>query len=220
MRSKSKVVLAALVAVFAFTAVAASSALASPEWYVKKAGVWEKVTEAVKVVGEGSWELIDTGNEVMGERGLEPLRVSCTSTSTGEIKPGGIEVITTRTIGKCTGHPAGCGTIKSSEGRNFPWKTELYKEGTTVRSRILSEVEGGKKTPEWKFTCSPITTWTDTCGVNSTTSTSNNASGYVEEAFDTKSNKTHCSVGGESKGEWKGSFDKVKASSGSAIKVE
>ncbi len=42
-------VVVALAAVFALTAVAASSALATPEWYVKKGGTYSKVKEAVKV---------------------------------------------------------------------------------------------------------------------------------------------------------------------------
>jgi sulfite exporter TauE/SafE len=52
MRSMFRMVLGALLAVFALSAVAASSASAAPEWYVKKGGVFKKVTEPVKVVFE------------------------------------------------------------------------------------------------------------------------------------------------------------------------
>jgi hypothetical protein len=52
MRSVFRTTLVALGAVFALSAVAASSASAAPEWYVKKGGVFKKVTEAVNVAAK------------------------------------------------------------------------------------------------------------------------------------------------------------------------
>ena len=219
MRSKLRTICAALLAVFALGAVASASASAAPEWYVKKAGVFKKVAEPVSVGGTVSWELIDTGT---GKFGLEPGGVSCKAVSQGELKSGGISDIVTINSEECHQVKA-CEKIEgSAPPENLPWQLELYKEGSEIRSRIVSS---GKGTPEFVFTCKIRgITKTDVCGMNTSTQMSNNVlSGFVEATFDAKSAKTNCTWGGTGKGELKGAFAAIKPiekSGVEAIKVE
>jgi hypothetical protein len=221
MRSMLRTVPVALVAVLALGAVAASSALASPEFYVKKAGVFKKVTESVNVTLENQFELIDTKNEGFGE--------SCTGEASGAVKAAGLGNLETfRVFERCKGlgNPLLCETAETGTALNMPWGLELYKEGTEVRNRI---VEGVSKngTPAWHFSCKGrFGEGNDTCNVNTSAHITNNATkGWVEVVFDAKSKKTKCSGGGAESGEWKGVLkmkptEKEKKAGVEAIKVE
>jgi hypothetical protein len=205
MRSKPKMILLALVAVLAVSATAASTALASPEWYFKNKGVYKKLTTSMKVVYENPFELIDTKDNPVS------LAVSCKGTGEGVIKAGAKGEITSFGIGlpeNCKGVPVkgitDCEKFETAESADLPWETELYKEGSEIRDKILG-------TPIWSFTCKSIFgPYDDTCGVSPSTSIVNNASsGLVEAKFDAKSGKTSCSEGGKEAGEWKGTL-KIK----------
>jgi hypothetical protein len=211
----TRVVLVALVAAFAFSAVAASSALASPEWYVKKAGKYEKVSEAVNVGGTVSFDAVivySTFKEFPGE-------AKCHGSVKGELKSGGISDITSLTIEKCEVGKWIVG-IGRGEARNFPWQAELYKEGSEIRSRL---VNGGHGTPEYTATVK----WTGPpAGEEKVSFTfpsshmGNLLSGFVESSFDAKSEQTYSKLDTI---EWKGSFVTVKPlekSGVEAIKVE
>jgi|SRR5580700_1874191 hypothetical protein len=220
-----RIVFVTLVAVFAFSAVAASSALASPEWYVKKAGVFAKVKESVKVLSTDTLELIDT------KYGTPPpfsnWGISCEGTDLGVIKAGGTGEITSFSINKC--EPAkiaenACEEVEGWKAPHLAWKTELYAEGGTIRDRIVS---GGSGTPEWVVQCKTAFPFSDnSCGINTSTLMTNNVSGgLVESAFDKTSNKTSCTKGGEKAGEWKGVLkieptESEKKAGVEAIKVE
>jgi hypothetical protein len=213
-----RITFVALVAVFAISAVAASSALAAPEWYVKKAGVYAKVTTAIKVASTSKLELIDTKATPF------PLGVSCDDAIEGAIKAGGAGEIEVFAAEECKGVEVDkvreCEKVESVEARDLPWNTELYKEGSEVRMRILT----GSNTPAWRVTCkTPLGGHTvDTCGVNTSTLISNNVlEGLVEAGFESKSAKTECSVGGKESGEWKGVMKlKAKGTGVEAIKAE
>jgi|SRR5580700_3584516 hypothetical protein len=228
MRYASRMVLLGLLAAFAVGAVAASSALASPEWYVKKAGVFKKVTGPVKVNIEKNYELNTGYEEIRGK----DLVVSCKGAEgiEGDLEPGGAGVISRfqGLAGQCKGAGSEpyCEEFTRDEGIDLPWKTELYKEGSEVRNRILKGNE-----PAWHFTCK---TWPlgeeilTRCNVNTTTHMANNTTtGAVEAEFEKKSNKTICTVGTTSKeaGEWKGVLtvkptESEKKAGVEAIKVE
>lgn len=220
-------VFVALIAVFAISAVAASSASATPEWYVKKGGKFAKVTEPVKVHWYGSIEVVDTKyNGVFGKQ----LAVSCTipekeNETGGTINVGGAALIKIF-IGEnckrgkhnevCVGEPERFTAVE------LPWATELYKEGSEVRSRIVPGYLEGKE-PGVFFECSQVP---DVCEIlTSTNVTNNTVAGLVEVAFEAKSNKTTCREGGKESGEWLGvlkiaptSAEKTKGVE--AIKVE
>ena len=145
MRSKLRTICAALLAVFALTAVAASSASAAPEWYIKKAGVFAKVKEAINVKqGTANWELTDKVSI------FERFGVKCTSEDSGQIKPGGIASIVTIQGLRCSEVKGGERIEGPVPAVHLPWKLELYTEGTEIRTRILN---GGSGTPEQEFTC-------------------------------------------------------------------
>jgi len=221
MRSTSKTVLLALVAVFALGAVAASSALATPEWYYENHGAWHKVTVSMTVPYENTFEVIDTRDNPVA------LVVSCKGTGEGVIKSGGKGEITHFDVGapgNCKGVAVkgitDCETFEKAESAYLPWETEFYKEGSEIRNKILGMAD-------WSFGCKGFSgSYSDTCGVSPSTSIVNNtSSGLVEAKFDAKSGKTSCSEGGKEAGEWKGTL-KIKLSESSkkegleALKVE
>ncbi len=218
MRSKLRTICAALLVVFALGAVAASAASAAPEWYVKKAGTFAKVTEATKTEGTLSFEVIDTKMPLSS-----PMGVSCSATVGGEgeeIQPAGVSVIKHYLNLNCKPVKS-CEKLLSVNPLTVPWKLELYKEGTEVRSRI---VNGGSEAPGVTFACDWFGVRTeDTCQANTSTHMSNVLAGFVEASFDAKSAKTACTQGGTGSGEWKGAFATFKpvAKSGvEAVKVE
>jgi hypothetical protein len=226
MKHMFRTVLVALIAVFALTAIAASPALAAPEWYVKKAGVFKKLTgtETVKVNFEGTFEVSDTKFGPL----KRPLAVSCTAKgeeARGEIKSAGTGVISSfeTEIAKCkpaTVEHNECRSVEHDASVHLPWKTELYTEGSEIRARIVND---GAGTPDWAWTCEVFSgSGGDECGVAGSTHVSNNAlGGFAEATFDTKSAKTECFLGKKEAGEWKGVM-KVKANQTGveAIKVE
>jgi hypothetical protein len=215
-----------LVVVVAATTAVAATATAAPEWYVKKAGAFAKVTTPVAVTTKTTWEVIDT--KTFGIHGLHPLAVRCEGSAEDVLETGGKGQI------KFLGNNSGCtrGTVENNiceraesvEQVDLAWTTELYKEGTTNRDKIISGVNG--TLPEVKFFCQGFPR-TDTCESKTSMLTTNNTSaGLVETAFDKISNKVSCSISaeffGEALGEWKGLF-KVEPKAGSgveAIKVE
>lgn len=206
-----KIAFVTLVAVFAISAVAVSSAAASPEWYVKKSGKWEKVTTAVKVTGNYNWSLLANAGGAFELGGL-----ALTAEFAGELKSGGVALLNTMT--NATGKVIKpCEALGPAEPHSFPWKLELYKEGTEVRSKIL---KGGTGEPEYSFTCrwSLYGEHKVTSKMNTTTKMTNLTSN-VEAVFDTKSAKTECTYNGPC--QWKGVFVTIKPPSGvEAIKVE
>jgi hypothetical protein len=220
MRSTVRATLLALAAILALGAVSASSALASPEWYVKESGVYKKVTTPLKVTIGYNYEL----NDAKAVAGFG-LIVACKFEGEGEISSGGTGVISNFSTGlNCKGvvgksGVTTCERFEKSASVSIPWKIELYKEGSEIRQRIVS---GGGGTPSWAFGCSSAVfgSISDTCGVNTNTHMTDNATeGLVEAGFDTKSAKTECTEGGKEAAEWKGAL-KIKATSGAAIKVE
>jgi hypothetical protein len=223
MRSIVRMGLLALLAVLALSAIAVSSAsAASPEWYVKKKGTYEKLKETVQVATtENQFELNDR---------IGFLGISCKEASaTGEIKANGAGTILkfeANTSGSFCPPSKFRGNKCETNLQHFaavylPWKTELYTEGTEIRQRIAN---GGSGEPAAEFECSGFA---DTCNVAASTHMTNNASaGIVEAVFDTKSGKARCVDNPkEAGGEWNGTL-KIKPTAEEktkgieAIKVE
>jgi hypothetical protein len=225
MRFSPRTVLTALAAVFALSAVAVSSASAAPEWYVKKGGVWSKVTTSVKATSSNTLEVIDT--KILTVEGLKALAISCEGNGEGVVEAAGKGKITNLGTVSCKPGKAEhnlCKTAEKFEPVHLPWTTELYKEGTTVRSKI-----GGASTPEIDLKCSGYAS-PDLCQSTTSTLMSNNlSSGLVEASFDKVSNKVTCSISHEqfkeALGEWQGTM-KVKPTTAEkekgveALKVE
>jgi hypothetical protein len=213
-----RIVFVALVAVFAFSAVAASSALASPEWYAKKSGTWAKITTPVAFEAESKYEFTDTKLAIWKVIGKEAT-IACTGTTKGVVGAGAAAKLNELRSSSCAcSIPGSECTFTRDEVRNLPWLTELYKEGTEIRSKFVSN---GGKLPVWIFAYEfSGQGFGDECLVNTSTHMANTATG-VEAKFDAKSSKTKCSEGGAEAGEWKG-FIKMKPTEKGveAIKVE
>jgi hypothetical protein len=223
MKHLTRTILLACIATFALSAVAASSASAAPEWYVKKKGTYEKLTAPVKVSIEGTFESYD----VPARKG-----VLCNiHVGAGEIKTGGTGTISEletrpeecKPAAKQKNELTGCkvGKITNTVAARLPWATSLYKEGTEARQKILS---GGNGTPYFVFECSAE--W-DECPIAESTHIINNVlGGLVEAGFDAKSGpRTKCSYGGKEAGEFGGTIKfkptaEEKTKGIEAIKVE
>src|SRR5580700_1082495 len=193
MRSKSRMVVVALVAVFAIGAVASSSALASPEWYAKKGGVWTKVITPVNVKATWTFELSDNAYPELGEG---PLTISWEAETLGVVGAGAAGVINqwSTASAKCKNV---CEVVKSATPEDLAWSTALYKEGSEIRERISEDAHG---IPQLRFQFLYFfgQQAEETCHLNTNTKMTNNATG-VEGTFDKKSN-TKCRAEGEFKG--------------------
>lgn len=207
MRSNLRVGFVALVAVFALSAVAAASALASPEWYVKKGGSFKKVSAAVNVDFTGTYELYYHPSI------LETYHFSCTVGSSSTLISGAIEAASLGSITKfsleepetqCKGVKETrniCERVELEKAGELPWSTELYSEGTEKRIRIKS---GGSLPPvtEWKCGRGNLK-----CNLNTTAKVTNfGLLNVVEARFDANSNKVECNNRGKAEGEWKGTL--------------
>jgi len=150
---KVKTMLVALVAVFAFGAVAVSSAsaawTASP-WLVRESGTWKEVTRTVNVMSTGAVKLKN------GEQEFE-----CEGTNEGTIGVGGLDLISSITpLGACkilkagaceTSQPAG---LPEAKPKNLPWHTLLLDElgSNSIRDLILPDNTLGLL-PGWGVKC-------------------------------------------------------------------
>jgi hypothetical protein len=221
---------------FALGAAATSSALASPHWYVKKAGTFKEASTAVKVTLEASnLTLINNTGEIytgwscsgpfgsgtIESGGLGKIQVFVPQGGGRECKGG---KLTTKAVNECGKEPS-----LLLEAIDLYWKTTLYVEGSEIRATLGA---GGSGTPGLKYTCKgEFGEVAATCEFTTTTSAHmvNNASaGLVEAEFDAKSKRMRCSTGGskaEEVGEWKGVLkfeptEEEKKAGVEAIKVE
>lgn len=186
----------ALVAVVAFSALAAATASAGtlPEWLNNGASITEPV--ATKTTGKLLLTDLTFG-----------IAVECNGGGTGTVGPGKEDL--TKTLS-----PTGCETKKgtcaspSATAFNLPWLTELGLKGTTVKDEILTE-------SGFSVTCSGVIK--DTCkagaGVPVVLSVTNSP---VEQEFPVaeNENQANCSLGGSKSGDVSGKF-KVEGESGS-----
>jgi hypothetical protein len=238
MRSTLKMTFLALLAVFALGAVAASSAFASPEWYVKKGGVWTRATSSVKVelintiqkvwVSETSGEAY-IGVECAGEGGIR---------TEGSIGSAGKAEITVfephpKTSKHCNPRVKGsgvseCETFTEERAIALPWNTELYSEGSETRIKIGPHSGGNSPgvLAECTFSFAPFDL---ECHVaESAEVISEPSNGAFALWFNEKTKKTFCSGtlhGGTESGIWGGLLvfkpSKAEAEKGvEGIKVE
>lgn len=232
-----RITLVALIAVFALSAVAASSAFASPEWYVKKGGVWTKATSNV------NWELVNTNQKVWVSEisGGEYIGVECAGEggiyADGSIGPAGKAEITRFELNagskRCSPRLqesglSDCETFKEGKSANLPWSMELYSEGSETRTKIGPGSSG--KSPAVVARCGLVVTSTILeCEVaGSAEVISEPSNGAFGLWFNPKTKKTSCDgtlKGGAESGSWGGLLvlkpSKTEAEKGvEGIKVE
>jgi hypothetical protein len=145
MRSSYKTVLVVLAIVSAISAVAASTALAEPQWETKTAGVWKPVASTLEVKATGELRLLLSGETWGG--------ATCKAETSGTVEPHGKGTVTTFVLSACKSINEACQEWSARKALHLPWKTELYvPEGTLppTRDRI---VEAGSGLPEEQFRC-------------------------------------------------------------------
>lgn len=194
----------AIMAVFAMTAVAASSASAH-EWLIGG----KPITAAKTIMSHGTLLLEDS--EATGGA----VAVNCPGFDTGTVGPGALDVITkvsstelgaTNDI-NCTFEKAGLcesSTTPTALAINLPWMTEIYTASNgEIRDMITAD---GAGSPGWKVTCkAPILgTTSDECTVALGSTALANVTGGVDATFEKESQKAKCSKGGKESGIVKG----------------
>ncbi len=197
-----------LVALAAMAMATAAAASAAPVWEQLEGSTWKEVKNTEKVTLAGSLRLADTNVLLTGT-----VAVQCTDTATGYAGPGKFDRITeipTASI-KCVAGE-NCEKFEKAEARNLPWQTELTEESGLVRDVITAVTPGAGKEPGWSVECRVKNIKkADVCesesGSPGTTSMTNNTSNNtVNGAFDAKTPKAKCSVGGAKSGEVRGPF--------------
>jgi hypothetical protein len=194
MRHRFGIGLAGVLSLLAL-ALAATPALGA-RWEVEKKGVWEvpSASKGVKVQIGGEFEVLNT--KLRGGFG-----VVCGAAGEGTVYPYESQVHSL-TVNSCAPgkSQSSCRSWRTFEGIGLPWKAKLYGGSSEAR-----QVFSGSSFIGVKFECEILggTEWEE-CSSATSMHMTNNGSGYVEAAFDSKSAKTECIYGGKEKdGEWK-----------------
>jgi len=160
---------------------------AAPGWFVDG----REAEEAAAVSSKGTVKVSDAKVPIFGNSTVE-----CSSAGEVGVGPGGAGEVTHVTLTGCKGVVGACGTGAATvTAVDLPWRTTLASsEGTT---RVLLS-EDGKGAPGFKYRCNS-SGLEDTCTGN-TSALVKTASGGVEEAFDSHSEKLSCTQGGSGQG--------------------
>jgi hypothetical protein len=195
-----------LVAVLALSAVAVSSASAAPEWHVKKAKTWSKVSTPVNVTFKGSYELTFEFNGSYDKFKCEENNIE------GTIASGGLGTISKfaqfEPHQQCKGIETEkklneCPSIEKVNAWHLPWQTDLYAEGAATRAKIVHKEGALGAASEWTCKSEIFGKHPLACSVETSTQLSNNPiAGTVEANSDTKSNKVWCVTESQVGGVW------------------
>jgi hypothetical protein len=184
----------ALLAVFAFGAIAATSAFATtPEWLVD--------TKAL-ALGE-TFHVETTGTLLLADLSFG-VSLSCKGSGLGLVGADKTDLIETATATSCVLDPgsASCGT-PFAKAVHLPWLTELLEPvAGEWRDDITS---GGSGAPGWEVTCNGFLT--DTCTTEAGATLMSNMAGEVPPDVLANFNQgsiANCSFGGNSSGEVSG----------------
>jgi hypothetical protein len=184
----------ALVAMFAFSAIAASAAFASPEWLIDGNPVAAKTA----VLSEGELLLCDDKGGVFGEK----VCIHCSGKDKGTVGPGKADEVTEVTdlagnadITSCT-NDEGCGTAKLVEAENLPWPTEL----TSLTNDLVGDPNAAGKQPGYLVECEVFgAKITDLCEGHADVKVSN-LEGGVDVLFEPNVDPATCTRGGAGQG--------------------
>lgn len=198
MLKRFRIVGLCLAAVFALSAVAASSASAYPVWQECGAGTeftnancttagsgpygWVTLTTKVASTSSGALTLTAGG-----------ITMECEGTDGGTIGPGSQDEITKITASNCKSGSFLCKTA-AAKALNLPWKTKLYNADAT---KIRDEITGpdATKEPGWEGLCEGFLK--QECFTNTTAGIKNKSNGTVDATFDALSAKGVCKPSGE-----------------------
>jgi hypothetical protein len=150
------------------------------------------------------------------DKGVGGLKVSCTASSVGTVKPEGEDETTTVTLSSCS--PLGtCTKVTEAKAVHLPWKTQLAGTKTTARDATY---EGTGGNPGWLMICETLLgKIEDECTTTEGSTAVKNLTSSVEELFDESSGEGSCTIGGTKEGLTFGAFE-VLTLSGEALSVE
>jgi hypothetical protein len=140
---KIQIIGLALVAIFAFSAIAAASAFAAPEWLFNGA----TFTGKLPVLSAGTLLLED----MKGGLFLEAADILCSGLDAGSVTAPASDEITEITEIKCT-NESGC-PGPSATPINLPWSTALSLATDIIDTATTTQ---GTKEVGWKVTCTGI----------------------------------------------------------------
>jgi hypothetical protein len=187
----------ALVAVFAFSAIAAASAFAESEWLVGGAPI--AAGKTVKVLSEGELKLCDHKGGLF----LEEACVKCSGLNQGIVGPNKTDEVqevtnlagTSKDITDCT-NALNCPTPILVEADNLPWPTEVYLNGTEFRD--LVGAAGVGKQPGYLVKCFGIE---DLCEGHTSVRLENSGANDVLSTFEAPlTENSNCTRGGNGEG--------------------
>jgi len=186
----------AIMAVFAMSAVAASSASAH-EWLISG----KPIAKATTIMSHGTLELEDS---------VAGTAVSCTGFDTGTVGPGAADLISkisstvlgASNVITCSFVKQGLceSTAPTALAEHLPWKTEIYTSATGTRDMITAD---GAGEPGWTVTChvgGAATPDTCTAALGSTGLANVTGGGGVNATFEEHSQKANCTIGGTEAG--------------------
>jgi hypothetical protein len=205
----------ALVAIFAFGAVATSAFALESTWLSDG----EKVAAATEAKITGELALTDLKVPVFGA-----TTVLCSGILDGTIGPGKVDLITdilnlsgtleealsvlnslevaeTNSMLNCVADKGACteGSLAWVTPYGLPWDTEISLSGTVYLDLLLSE----KGVPGYEVECENalVGKVTDRCQGNTSAVLVNEAGGLLSEFNETQSEKGNCSQGGTGEGD-------------------
>lgn len=134
------IALQAVIAVaFAVSAIAASAALAAPEWYVPKAPEWQQSGVSLSEASATKWK----GTVTIVDNGEENASVECETSGEGSAGPGAVDKETTWSFAGChLVHAGKCTKFESVKAVGLPWHTELVYSGKAIHDVIHTEGTG------------------------------------------------------------------------------
>jgi hypothetical protein len=185
---KIQIIGLALVAIFAFSAIAAASAFAAPEWLFN--GL--TFTGKLAVLSAGTLLLEDLKGGLL----LEAASVNCTGTNTGAVESSAAGEIAAIENIACT-NEKNCPN-PSATPVNLPWSTVLSLAGTPELLIDTATTTAGTKVVGWKVVCTGIT---DECTLASGKSEmGNNSEGVTSLFVSPPTEPANCTRGGTGQG--------------------
>jgi hypothetical protein len=156
-----------------------------------------------------------SGTLTVEDQGYGGLAVACNVETGGTLEASGKGTITSYAATNCKPQ-AGCSTMNTVLAVHLPWHTELVEVGGAIHDAIVS---GGSGTPEWRFECTGSFRLVDSCGINESPNALDGALGSVSVLFN-EAEKVGCSLGGASKGAWRGELSVAPPTGAVALKVK
>jgi len=210
----------ALVAVFAFGAIATTAAFAEETEYLESGG---PVTVGALIDSEGELLLADHKGGVFGEE----VMVLCSGENLGEVLSStDVDITAIWELG--LSDPEGAGPVKCTVQAgicsnavatpvNLPWLAELMLEGALIDPLLTSSTGAVGTNPGWTVECSGVAE--DTCTGEALLDVKNEPNGTIDFEFLEANAIANCSRGGTGSGLVEGLVLVLSVTAGLSIEV-